>query len=95
MFTNSWGGFCPGNGFMQGGFMHGGFMGGGFVGMFFNILILALIAYLIFKLVQNFNGNGAAHKSSQLDTDEILRQRFARGDISEEEYLKKKKILNG
>ncbi|WP_051294859.1 SHOCT domain-containing protein [Maridesulfovibrio bastinii] len=102
MFTGGWNGFCP-NGF-QGGYMHGGFMGGGlmggggFVGLIFNILIIALVAYLIFKLVQNLNNNNVQRnegtsRSNRVDTGEILRERFARGDISEEEYLRKKDIL--
>jgi putative membrane protein len=83
-------GFGPG-----GSFMGGGLMGGGFLGMFINILIIALIAYLIFKLVQNLGNNGVTspRKSNRKDSVQILRERFARGDIDEDEYLKRKEIL--
>ncbi|WP_319759053.1 SHOCT domain-containing protein [Maridesulfovibrio sp.] len=83
-------GFGPG-----GSFMGSGLMGGGFLGMFINILIIALIAYLIFKLVQNLGNSGVTNprKSNRKDSVQILRERFARGDIDEDEYLKRKEIL--
>lgn len=96
MFGCDWAGFGPGGGYMHNGFMGGGFMGGGIFGMFINILIIALIAYLIFKLVQNLGNNGAGNsRKSNRDSVQILKERYARGDIDEDEYLKRKDILEG
>lgn len=90
MFGCNYLGYGPG-----GGFMHGGFMGGGFLGMFINILIIAFIAYLIFKLLQNLGDKGVTNprKTHVRDSVQILEERFARGDIDEDEYLKRKEVL--
>ncbi len=95
MFGCDWFGFGPGGGYMHNGFMGGGLMGGGIFGMFINILIIALIAYLIFKLVQNLGGSTGNRGKSSRDSVQILRERYARGDIDEDEYLKRKEILEG
>lgn len=71
--------------------MHGGFGmmgGGGFLG----IIIIALIAYFAFKYFNNNGGHNSnfTRRDSALD---ILNERYAKGEISEEEYNRKKKML--
>ena len=66
---------------------HMGFHQGGF--MFWVIAIL-----LVFLLVKIFKDNKKVHKNSEDESLQILKNRFARGDITEEEYSSKKSILN-
>ena len=66
---------------------HMGFHQGGF--MFWVIAIL-----VVFLLVKIFKDNKKVHKSSEDESLQILKNRFARGDITEEEYSSKKSILN-
>ena len=63
------------------GFYHGGFM----------FWIIALLMILI--LIDMFRSNKKVHKNSEDDSLNILKSRFARGDITEEEYTSKKNIL--
>ena len=66
---------------------HMGFHQGGF--MFWVIAIL-----VVFLLVKIFKDNKRVHKNSEDESLQILKNRFARGDITEEEYSSKKSILN-
>ena len=66
---------------------HMGFHQGGF--MFWVIAIL-----VVFLLVKIFKENKKVHKNSEDESLQILKNRFARGDITEEEYSSKKSILN-
>jgi putative membrane protein len=67
--------------------MMGGF-GMGFMGIFW-IAILALIAVLVWQYLKHDRGRGAS-KDSPLD---ILKQRYARGEIDKKEYEEKKRGL--
>ncbi|WP_028784593.1 SHOCT domain-containing protein [Thalassobacillus devorans] len=76
------------NGGMSGG-MGGGFFGFGFIGI---IIMLAIIAILVWMMKPSSNGkpkNPSSNKS--IDT---LKERLARGEISEEEYDRMKRKLN-
>ena len=64
-----------------------GFQQGGF--MFWLIVILAVVV-----LINIFRDNKKVHKNSEDESLQILKNRFARGDITEEEYSSKKSILN-
>ena len=66
---------------------HMGFHQGGF--MFWVIAIL-----VVFLLVKIFKDNKKVNKNSEDESLQILKNRFARGDITEEEYSSKKSILN-
>ena len=66
---------------------HMGFHQGGF--MFWVIAIL-----VVFLLVKIFKDNKKVHKNSEDESLQILKNRSARGDITEEEYSSKKSILN-
>jgi len=67
-----------------------GMMGGGI----FGILILVLVVFLVMRL-NNLNGYNSNNNSYARNNDalEILKERYARGEISEEEYERKRKIL--
>lgn len=68
-----------------------GMMGG--FGMIIPLILLVLIIYAVVKLSQN---NHKTYNQKGLnDALDILNQRYARGEISEEEYNKKKNVLKG
>ncbi len=70
-------------------------MGFGFCGGLFGIIPLLLICFIIYAFANRLNGNNTScnHYGKEEDALEILKQRFARGEITEEEYKKKKDEL--
>lgn len=83
MFTCNWGG-------MYG--VQGGFMGGGLFGILWSILLLVLFIYLAAKLIQYFSGTDKGRRDRD-DSLEILKNKYARGEISNEDYQQMKDIL--
>lgn len=80
--------FC--NGFGAGGY---GFRGPNFFMMIPMLIILLLIVYFIFKAINSRNLNFYADTSSS-KAIAVLNERFAKGEINEEEYkMKKGQIL--
>jgi putative membrane protein len=72
---------------------HDGFMGGGmwFTWIFW-LVIVGLIVYLIFKYTgQN---RGTSHRINSETALDILKKRYARGEISQEEFNEMKKDLD-
>lgn len=68
-----------------------GMMGGGGI---FGILILTIVFFLVIRLFNNFSGyNPNNSYTRNNDALETLKERFARGEISEEEYERKRKII--
>lgn len=65
-------------------------MGGGFGMMIIPIIVILGVIYLFYRQGQNNNIKYTGTKDNSLD---ILNERFARGEISEEEYNSKKNIL--
>jgi len=69
--------------------MMGGYgMMSGF-GMFIPLLLIGFVVYAVFRL-SNGNYSTKIKGNNALD---ILDERFANGEISEEEYIQKKKML--
>jgi putative membrane protein len=67
---------------------HGGFgFGGGFMWIFWILIIFAIIA--LFRGVSG-SGSGAPGSDSPM---EILRKRFASGEITDEEFERRRKEL--
>lgn len=70
---------------------HDGFMGGGmWFGWVFWIVIIVLIVYLIVRFTNQQNTRSTSNKSA-LD---ILKKRYARGEITKEEFDKMKNDIN-
>lgn len=67
-----------------------GLMGG--FGMIIPLILIGVIIYAVVKLSQTSQENNNNHRGGS-DALDILNQRFANGEISEEEYTKKKKML--
>lgn len=76
-------------GFMSG-FGHGAGMGG--FGLIFNVLILVLVGYLAYKLIKHLTATGG--KKDRRDSLEILKERYASGDITDEEYQRMRDVLD-
>ncbi|MHB1230143.1 MAG: SHOCT domain-containing protein [Halothiobacillus sp.] len=88
-----------GNGY--GPMMYGGHDGFGFI---FMLLIVVLVVALLIGLIHWLSGLGAHHGSKPYNTEQnrqarldatlhILEKRFAQGEIDEEEFLKRRRIL--
>lgn len=67
-----------------------GMMGG--FGMIIPFLLIGLIIYAVIRLSQNNHQNYDNYRGFNKAL-EILNQRYANGEISEEEYGRKKKML--
>ncbi|WP_051302298.1 SHOCT domain-containing protein [Salibacterium aidingense] len=75
------------NGMMNGTGMDGGFFGFGFFGI---LIILAIIAIIVW-MVKGSDGNSPQSSSNR--SLEILKERLAKGEISEGEYDRLKRKL--
>ena len=73
---------------------HGGWLlGHGPLGLLLHFLLAIVFVYVLIRIGQAiFVGRGARRDSS--DSLEILRVRFARGEISAEEYQRMREILS-
>ena len=68
-------------------------------GAIFGVLILALIVWAIYQMTQTSSSKnpfGANQQASSGGSNalEILKQRYARGEISQDEFRKKKQELS-
>ncbi|EGL84301.1 Protein of unknown function DUF2078, membrane [Caldalkalibacillus thermarum TA2.A1] len=69
--------------------------GGMFLYMIFWVLIVGLIIYAVISLIMNAFGkrNDRPEGKGEDAALQILKERFARGEISEEEFEQKYKLL--
>lgn len=75
--------------------------GGGWYGMFFGlllmILVLAVVIAVVVLLVRWLGGpwqRGASHQAPPVPTPlDILKERFARGEIDKEEFEERRRVL--
>lgn len=71
---------------------HNGFMGGMGYGWIFWIAIITFIVFLVLRFT---NGNKSNRDIGTGQSSlELLKKRYAKGEISKEEYLEKKKDLS-
>ncbi len=91
VFGLIWGGQYGGWGMMGPGMM-GGFGWGWFMPIFM-ILFWGLVIWGIVALVRGLSGSRGSDSSTADSALEVLKRRYARGDISKEEYEEKKRDL--
>ncbi len=66
------------------------------IGMLIGILCVALAIYLCFRIIQGCFSSGKSQPPSKDDNAmEILRSRYAKGEIDKEEFEQMKKDLSG
>ena len=69
-----------------------GWLGGIFMFLFWALVIVGLI-FLIKWLIQGTKGGSASARSDSSSALEILKERYARGEIDKQEFEEKKKDL--
>ena len=69
------------------------FSGGGILALGLTILIVMIIAALAFKILKAPQHRETEY-SDRLDSLMILKNRFAKGEITEQEYQKMKQVLS-
>lgn len=68
----------------------------GIFGMLLWIAIIALIVWAVVRLTRSRKGNGGGASEGRPDpAEETLRQRYARGEIGDEEYGRSLSTLRG
>ena len=85
-----------GYGPMMGGWGYGNGLGGwgmGAMGMIFPLVILIGVVYIIYHFLSRSGRNRGFGTQNFSRANEILAERFARGEISEEEYKRLKNLL--
>jgi len=64
---------------------------------FFSLLVCGVIiltlGYLFLKIIKLFKLNHAAHIQDRNDSFQIIKMRFAKGELSSKEYARMKNIL--
>ncbi len=71
---------------------YGMMSGWGILMMVLLVILIVIIVYAVIKLVQGGNNSGTTSNGKD-EALEILDQRYAKGELSDEEYQQKKKIL--
>jgi len=66
----------------------------GYGGMFMGILFLIVIAVLVYFIIQALSSKGRPSMQNESPLD-ILKRRYAKGEITREEFEKMKKDLEG
>jgi len=66
----------------------------GWFGMLVPFLFVVLVIFLLVKPSQNNHRNKMNHNGEN-DALDILSERYAKGEISDEEYQHKRKVLRG
>jgi putative membrane protein len=81
----------------QGGMMDGGWGVLGILWLLVPLLfwggLLAVIVWAVVRITANRPGGGADARAGGNSAEEVLRQRFARGEIDAEEYEERHRIL--
>ncbi len=95
MYANVGHGYCPWGLFSFSGLGHGVW---GWLALFLHLLFIALVVLGIIYLVRHLSTgspeNSGAQGSGESTPMEILERRYARGEIEEDEYQRKKEELS-
>ena len=69
--------------------------GYGMIGGFMMLLFWGVLIVLIVMAVRWFGNSGGPTGGGKLNAQDILKERFARGEIDEDEFKKRKAALDG
>ena len=69
------------------------FLGGGIIGFAIKFLIVVAILALLYRLISQKNPKVSGNPDTK-DSLEIIKARFAKGEISEQEYHRMKDVLS-
>jgi putative membrane protein len=87
----------PGGMMGQGGMMDGGWGVLGILGLLVQLLfwggLVAVIVWAVVRITANRQGGGADAKTGENSAEEVLKQRFVRGEIDQEEYEERRRVL--
>ncbi len=75
----------------------GGGWGGGFFGPLLMILVLAIVIGLVVVIMRGMGGSShgpAGHAGSRKTALDILKERYARGEIDKGEYEERRRVLD-
>jgi putative membrane protein len=70
-----------------------GMMGWGYGGWFLSWIILIIVAAVVVYLVVRASKGPGSGPRAEADATEILRQRYARGEITKEQFDEMRKVL--
>ena len=73
-----------------GGFGPGGFLGGGIVGLMVNLLLVALVVWVVVRIFQSLTGRESRDRDDSLA---ILQRKYAAGEINDDEYNRMRDVL--
>ena len=77
-----------------GGRHHWGDGMGWFIGPFMMLLFLGAVVLVVVLLVRGLGGTGGGERRGKTEAMEILRERFARGEIDREEFEQRRQALS-
>lgn len=72
-----------------------GWGGGMFLGPLFGILLLALLIAAVFAIVRWLGPGGGSAGARARTARDILDERYARGEIDREEYMRRRQDIDG
>ncbi|RLB37302.1 MAG: hypothetical protein DRH20_08015 [Deltaproteobacteria bacterium] len=72
----------------------GGFFPGSLLGLLIWCLILLVIVYVVIRIFRPQTPGPQGPSRDRSDSEAILKARFARGEISREEFIKMRQILS-
>ena len=73
----------------------GGFGMGGGLGIIFLLLIVGLVVWVLVRVLPNQGGNNDNFRTDQSSAEDVLKERFAKGEIDAEEYESSLATLRG
>lgn len=79
---------------MMGGFGFGGLLFGGLLMLLFWVLVIGAIIWLVVTVARGGQASIATHTPGQTPLD-ILKMRYARGEITKEQYEQMRQDLGG
>ena len=65
-------------------------------GFYMMLIFVVIIGILVFYLMSNEkNGNNRLNLPGKKTPEDILKEKYVNGEITEEKYMKKKKVIQG